>query len=370
MRLAINAISLAPGGGLTGLLGYLNAWRELGSPLKITVLASRPAVLDAVRACRPDIDIEPCMVNESRAKRFVFERFRLGRHVEQTGADVVMTTNSLVGRCNIPQLVHMRNLWRFVHPTLWAAWREKGISKVIRDWNTQRTLRRSICNAYISDYLRCKAEEIVPQSAPYNHVVHNGLDHAVIESAERVEPLWQGKGHLLAIQGADSHKDNATLVRTLAELVGLRPEADWRLRIAGGGDWTFYQRLAENLGVREQIDWLGFQGPAQIDELLRESLCLIFTSILEGFGNPPLEAMARKCPVVACNSTAVPEVIGDAGILVPPGDEKAFAQGILRLYDDHVYRQILVAKGLQRIRKFCWIDSANKMRNLFALVAR
>lgn len=368
LRLAINATCLAPGGGLTGLLGYLKAWRQIDAPLEITLFASRPEVMDAARACREDIRIEPVAVGASRRGRFTFQLRRLGRHIRRAGADVVMTTNCLVGRCPLPQVVHFRNLWNFTYPSLPASWRARGLAFMMRDWAGRRALRKSRCNAFISDYLRRAAEAVVPGSAPRNHVVHNGLDRDVVETAGRRPSLWDGAPVLAAVQGDSDQKDNATLIRTMAELVSRRGDVDWRLRIAGGGDWTRYWRLAEELGVRDRIEWLGYRDGEALDRLLRESLCLVFTSVLEGFGNPPLEAMARKCPVVAVDATAVPEVVDDAGLLVPPRDPGAFAEAVVRLRDEPGLRDEMVDRGLERIRRFVWTDSAVKMLDLFRSV--
>lgn len=369
LRLAINAVSLAPGGGLNGLLGYLQAWRELGAALRITVYASRQKVLDDVRAARPDVRVEPFAVGAGSARHFILQQRTLGRVIEASGADVIMTTQSAVGRCRIPQLVHHRNLKRFKHQGVWRRLRTLAFDETLKDLAARRALRTCACNVFISDYLRREAEKIAPDSAPRNHVVHNGLNREIIEAAGHTGEQWDGRPQILAITSPAEHKDNPTLLRTLARLRQREPQVDWRVWLAGTGNWSSVKQEAARLGILDRVEFLGYLNHGQMEPFARRAACLVFTSVLEGFGNPPLEAMARRCPVVACNCTAIPEVVGDAGILVEPGNDEQFADAIVRLRTDRGLRDALIARGLERIQRFTWTNSASAMQRLLAQCA-
>ena len=110
MRLAINAVSFAPGGALTGLLGYLSPWMDESYDLDITIYASRRAVLDLVEPYRPRVRVVPFAVGCRSWHHFLQQQMRLGPVIERNGAEVLMATNTLVGRCQLPQLVHHRKL--------------------------------------------------------------------------------------------------------------------------------------------------------------------------------------------------------------------------------------------------------------------
>jgi len=368
MRLAINAIPIAPGGGLTVLLGLLEGWREAAVPLDIRMYASRPEVLNAVAERFPDIALEPVAVNLRPPLRYCWQQARLGRLLGQWNVDVVYTVNFAIRNCPAPQLVHHQNLWRFLTPNLIQSLRY-GPTRFIRDWEARKALKKAAANVFISDYLRLQAERLVPESASRNHTIHNGLPTRVIEASRQQGSHWNGEPCLTAITTDAPHKDNPTLVRILAELVRHRPDVAWRLRVAGAGNFTREKALAEDLGIGERIEWLGFVDSEKLNLLLRSSLCMVFTSVLEGFGLPLIEAMARSCPVVACNCTAIPEVTGDAGILVEPSNAGQFAEAVLRLYEDHHFRNELIQKGLNRISSFSWVESARKMAKIMERIA-
>lgn len=364
LKLAINAVSLAPGGGLNGLLGYLQAWRDIDAPLDITLYASRRKVLDDVRAVRPDVRIVPFALESGSGRHFLAQQWRLGPQIERDGADVLMTTQSGVGRCRVPQLVHHRNLKRFLHLGTWPRLRTLASGETLKDIAARRALRKAARNAFISDYLRRAAESCCARSAARNYVVYNGLSRELLDEARRDGPPWDGGRRLMAITSLAAHKDNPTLIRTLARLVRREPAAGWRLRIAGAGDWSPVRDLARREGVLDRIEFLGYLSHDEMTPYLRKAACLVFTSVLEGFGNPPLEAMARRCPVVTSDCTAIPEVVGDAGILVPPGDAEAFADAVQKVCDDCGLRETLIERGLERIQRFRWTDSAAKMLEL------
>jgi alpha-1,3-rhamnosyl/mannosyltransferase len=90
-----------------------------------------------------------------------------------------------------------------------------------------------------------------------------------------------------------------------------------------------------------------------------------FPSLYEGFGLPPLEAMALGTPVVASSASSLPEVVGDAGLLPDPEDVGAIVRALERAQDDETFRRAAAAKGPARAAAFTWTSAARKMRTLF-----
>ena len=365
LRVAVNAVSIAPGGGMVVLLGLLQGWREIDAAIDPTVFASRRAVLDAVTEACPDVSVEPFAEGQGSIAHFYQQQVRLGPLLASRGFDAVLSTNVLVGRCRLPQVVHHQNLKRFQYRSVFGHLVRKQPAETIKDAFARRALRFDHHNAFISDYLRREAEKLVPASAGRNHVVHNGVPGHLVEAAMRPSTDPDASTyHIMAIQGGATHKDNPTLIRCFARVVQEQPDHDWRMTVAGDGAMTRVRQLAEELGVASRITFPGYLSHEELDPLLRRSLCLVFTSVLEGFGNPPLEAMARRCPVVAADCTAIPEVVGNAGLLAPPGDANAFAAAVLRLSSDLKLRQGLIDRGVRRIEQFKWENSARKLARL------
>jgi len=107
----------------------------------------------------------------------------------------------------------------------------------------------------------------------------------------------------------------------------------------------------------------------KLHDLYAEASALIVTSRCEGFGLPAVEAMASGTPVVSFSNTALTEVIGDGGVLIPDGDVGAMVDELCGLLDDEPRRRGLVARGIERARSFDWRATARGYAGIFAAVA-
>ncbi|MDP7470989.1 MAG: glycosyltransferase family 1 protein, partial [Vicinamibacterales bacterium] len=103
--------------------------------------------------------------------------------------------------------------------------------------------------------------------------------------------------------------------------------------------------------------------------LYRLARAFVFPSLYEGFGLPPLEAMASGTPVVTSNVSALPEVTGDAAVLVDPRDRDAIADGIQSVLEDDSLRAELATKGIARARQFSWDRSIRRIWEIYGDVA-
>jgi glycosyltransferase involved in cell wall biosynthesis len=102
--------------------------------------------------------------------------------------------------------------------------------------------------------------------------------------------------------------------------------------------------------------------------LYRLASLFVFPSLFEGFGFPPLEAMASGTPVITSNVSSLPEVVGDAAVLVNPLDADAIAQAMARVLADTRLRRDLITRGLERAQAFRWADAAARTRAVYAQV--
>lgn len=110
------------------------------------------------------------------------------------------------------------------------------------------------------------------------------------------------------------------------------------------------------------------EGDALVD-LLSAAGCLLFPTLYEGFGLPAVEAMACGCPVVAYRNSSLPEVVGDAGILVANRDAEALGRAAADLMRDPSRRQLLVDRGLAQAKRFSWKETARQTIDGYRSVA-
>jgi glycosyltransferase involved in cell wall biosynthesis len=111
----------------------------------------------------------------------------------------------------------------------------------------------------------------------------------------------------------------------------------------------------------EDIRFLGYVPDEDLPILYSGSSLFVFPSLYEGFGLPLVEAMACSAPVIASNTSSIPEVVGDAGLLVPPTRPEAFAEAILRVRSDANLRKSMIDKGLRQAAGFRWDKTARRV---------
>lgn len=368
IRLVINSVPTAPGGGLTNLLGLLEGWRTIDADLDITVLASRPETIQALERAGfgGRVHAVPLM---GAVKRQVWQRFSLPKLLKQLKADLVLTNSFFLPRTPCPQVVHHQNLW-----TCFA----KGFLpylKVHPKWlllslMARRGLAKANANVFISEHVRVCSERLVPKSKTKNQTIYYGLSELYESIRGQASDAGRRPFTLCALQAQADYKRNEDLILALADLVRRAPQHNWQLEIAGWGDFSQWQKMAEEHGVADRIKWLGFLNSQQTAELLRTSACLVYPSTFEGFGIPLIEAFASRCPVVAVDCTAIPEVAGDAAMLVPPHSPEKIADCIERICTDSAWRTTLVSRGLAKSRRFSWARSARQFCHVFTSVLK
>lgn len=170
-----------------------------------------------------------------------------------------------------------------------------------------------------------------------------------------------GKGpFILSVGTVQPRKNYGRLVEAFQRLDG----HDLTLAIAGGKGWLddpLYGQI-EALGLGERVRLLGFVDDADLPALYSAARVFAFPSLYEGFGLPPLEAMACGVPVVASRASSLPEVVGEAGLLVDPLDVEALADALRRALEDEDLRRALISRGLAQARRFSWGESAQRLR--------
>ena len=176
--------------------------------------------------------------------------------------------------------------------------------------------------------------------------------------------------YLLYVGNAYPHKNLEGLVRVFANLRQKHP--DLKLVLVGKEDY-FYNRLKDytrTVKNGEFVVFPGFVPDRELACLYRQALAYVFPSFFEGFGLPPLEAMAHSCPVASSNSTCLPEVLGQAAEYFDPHDENDMAAKIERLIGDSARREQLITLGREQIKKYSWQTCARETLSLYKQVLK
>lgn len=172
------------------------------------------------------------------------------------------------------------------------------------------------------------------------------------------------KRFILTVGTMQRRKNHVTLVRAFARIAA---HTDFDLIISGGKGWLYDDVIAEinKLGIAARVRLAGFVADADLPALYRAASVFAFPSLYEGFGLPPLEAMACGVPVVTSNASSLPEVVGDAGLMVDPLDVDGLAAMLMRSLDDQVWREYAIAAGLERAREFTWQRAAQQLADVY-----
>ena len=178
---------------------------------------------------------------------------------------------------------------------------------------------------------------------------------------------------MLFLGTIEPRKNVARLIEAYAAVLARRPDVP-DLVIAGALQISrdeLLSRASAGADLSRRVSFAGYVDEAERKRLLSTASMLVLPSLEEGFGIPALEAMTIGLPVIASNRGALPEVVGDAGILIEPDDARALAAAIERLLSDDYLRRSLSAKGIEQAEHFSWDSSADALYAAYrAAVAR
>lgn len=199
-------------------------------------------------------------------------------------------------------------------------------------------------------------------------VVYGGVSEAFrpIQEQEALEETRDRYAlppeYLLSIGRLEPRKNLPGLLRAYRMLLD-RGQTSLPLAIGGGKGWGYEPifQAVEDLELKDSVRFLGYVQEQDLPPLLSGAATFVYPSFYEGFGLPPLEAMACGTPVVASNSSCLPEVLGDAALLVPPDETEALAEAIALLLSDEALRRDLRERGLERARRFSWTAAARQL---------
>lgn len=178
-----------------------------------------------------------------------------------------------------------------------------------------------------------------------------------------------GQKYLLHTGTLNPRKNLSFLIKVFSQVVKSHP--DYNLVLTGKKGWYFEGlfTLTKQLGLEDKIIFTGYVADEDKPVLYKGAKIFLFPSLYEGFGLPPLEAMNLAVPVVSSNTSSLPEIVGEGGILLSPNDEYAWVRAIKQLLKDSKFAHLYSRKALQQAKNFSWEKCARETINVYNEVA-
>jgi glycosyltransferase involved in cell wall biosynthesis len=306
------------------------------------------------------VDIEP-------RPAIVWEQLRLARTARRLGLSLVHTVTDRLPMYRPPRTV----VYLFEDPRhrVALARPESGARQRISDGLTNSlfpgTLRRAELILTSSDATR---RDVIDRGADESivRVVHPGVNRAFCPGgAEEIrairESLGLTKGYVLHFSSDDLRDNSRVALEAFAAVAERFPDVP-PLVVAGSVSALLpeQQLLARELGILDCVRWVGHQTGERLTSLYRAASAYVDPSLYEGFGFQVAEALASGLPVVCSNTTSLPEVVGEAGILVAPTDVRGFADGLRSVLQDGALAAGLRERAAQQAAQFQWSKTAQE----------
>jgi len=203
--------------------------------------------------------------------------------------------------------------------------------------------------------------ELDPDQVTVTHLAASSLFYPVSNRAVRSNILEKysipQKPYLLSLSTLEPRKNIDHTVRCFFKLVQEERLVDLNLVLVGSKGWNYnkiFYELKQYDFSRERVILTGYVADEDLSALYSGAIAFVYPSLYEGFGLPPLEAMQCGVPVITSNTSSLPEVVGDAGILVDPRDGDALCAAMLSLFQDSDRREMLARRSLKRAAEFSW----------------
>jgi glycosyltransferase involved in cell wall biosynthesis len=364
-RVAISAVSWHPGatGGLNRYAGEMvRALVPLLDAPTVFSAAHDPAIAHLASVERVPLAAMTRNDFVGNGLRLLWNQSVLPLRLRSLGARVLYSPvpeGMLAPLC--PQVITVHDLLPLHYPQIYPR---------VRHYFTRilpRLIRAS--SAIVTDSLSTATDienQFGPLSAPL-HVIYPGYDRAtfgVVDTATVAEARrrYALSDYVLAVGETRPYKNIRRLIEAFAQarLDGVR------LAVVGSAnrfDADTRNRPAE-LGIADRVVFLGRVPDADLAALYAGALCFAFPSLFEGFGIPPLEAMACGAPVIASSSTSIPEVCGDAAVYFDPASAEEMSAVLRAVTSDASLRQRLGEAGVKRAQSFSYQDAASRLRDV------
>lgn len=273
----------------------------------------------------------------------------------------------------VPPFVHGKTI-ATVHDMVLHAYPEtmQKRTRILLQLGLKRSMQRADRIVTDSEFSRSEIIKYYPSMAEKIRVVPCGVDRTRFApaSAKEIAKVREihhlPKRYFLYLGTLEPRKNLVRLIRAYALLRTQYPDAP-ALVLAGGKGWQYEKifQAAAVPDVRGHILFPSYIPPEDMSAVYSGALAFVFPSLYEGFGMPPLEAMACGCPVMTSNAASLPEAVGNAALLCNPMKIKAIAKGMELLLTRESLRNRLIERGFRRAAEMSWDAAAEKLYQVY-----
>lgn len=279
----------------------------------------------------------------------------------------------------IPPFVHGKKVVT-IHDMVVKAYPEtvRFRTKHLLNTGMKKSMKRADVIITDSEFSKSEIEKYFPQYSHKVQVVYCGVnsdkfypveDKSVVEKVKRSLDI---EGEYFLYLGTIEPRKNLERLIEAYSLLLKKDENVPRLVMAGGKGWlnsNIYQKVVE-LKLEKYVQFTKYIPDEDLCPLINGATAFVFPSIYEGFGMPPLEAMACGVPVVCSKEASLPEVVGDCAVMTDAYDPQSIADGMYRIYSDKALAEELRVRGLQRAKEFTWHRFSEKLHGIYEAVLK
>lgn len=355
-------------GNETYIIHLIRALRELDEEIEIIAAVAHPDAAEAALG-PPDATCHYHRVSDSPWKRLSWELPRLARREK---ADLLHVTYTGPFGAGCPTVVSVHDVAYRVNPT-WFSPRDRrvlafGIGLTVRRAARVITISEH-ARSEILRFLKLPGEQVIVTLLAASPVYRRLPDEQI--TSFDFQKLGIRGPYALAVGNLQPRKNLLRLVEAFAEAIQRAP-LPHQLVLVGKAQWRESEvvTLIEKLGLSDRVLFTGYVSDEDLVTLYNNASLFAYPSLYEGFGLPVLEAMACGAPVLTSTAASIPEVAGDAAIMVDPYDTHAIASGLIEILGDPATQSRLRKSGLQQARRFTWRATAEATLAIYRAAAK
>ncbi len=381
MKIGIDGACLANRRGFGRFARQMvEALAKAGSGHEFVVFVDRPSlesvtIPEGMATVVVNVSEAPSRAASATGRRRLGDMLAMARAVARAGLDVIYfpASYSFVPVWNAGRVVvTMHDTLALAHPEwvfpTWRgkmAWRAKEQAAAL--WADRIVTVSEAARRDLLAWFRLPDDRVKVVSEGPDAVFHPQKPDAASDAVFRNYGIDPGSRYLLYVGGLSPHKNLPRLIEAFA--LGASPDA--RLILVGDLGDVFHTHVpvlreaVERFHLGDRVHFTGFVPDADLAHLYRRAYALAQPSLMEGFGLPPVEAMACGTPVLSSTAGSLPEVVGDAGLFCDPTDIEAMSDAISALLNNPAERARLAALALQRAARFTWASAARSLLECF-----